>query len=339
MSSRSSTLPRTVFGILGATILAIGTLTACSAGDDTASDSGSAAITDKCTDSGSASDSINVGGDFDTEPTVEFTSPLSVDRTERTVVIEGDGKVKAEQGATVAASYTVYNGTTGEQVDSTGFGAEGEAVGFIVDETQFLAGIVRALNCSVAGDRVVAVVPPADAFGDEGLADLEIGADDAMVFVIDVKEVTEAIDAAADMKTVEPDASGMPTVEFGADGVPAVTIPEGDAPKNLQLAILKQGDGDVVSEGDTVELNYTGINWSTGESFDSSWERGEPASFATNAVIPGFGSALVGQAVGTQLVVVIPAEYGYGSGGNANAGISGTDTIVFVVEILGTSAA
>lgn len=339
MSSRSSTLPRTVFSILGATILAVGTLTACSTGDDAANESQSAAITDKCTESGSVSDAVSVSGDFDVEPTVEFESPLSVDRTERTVVIEGEGDVKAEQGDTVIASYTVYNGTTGEQVDSTGFGEEGESVGFIVDEGQFLPGIVRALNCSVEGDRVVAVVPPADAFGENGLADLEIGAEDAMVFVIDVKEVTEAVDASADMKTVEPDAAGMPTVEFGDDGAPVVTFPEGDAPGSLQLAILKQGNGDVVKEGDTVELNYTGINWTTGESFDSSWERGEAASFATDAVIPGFGSALVGQAVGTQLVVVIPAEYGYGSNGNANAGIGGTDTIVFVVEILGTTSA
>ncbi len=51
-------------------------------------------------------------------------------------------------------------------------------------------------------------------------------------------------------------------------------------------------------------------------------------------MIPGWDETLVGQTVGSQLILVIPPEQGYGSEGNANAGISGTDTLVFVVDIL-----
>jgi FKBP-type peptidyl-prolyl cis-trans isomerase len=55
-------------------------------------------------------------------------------------------------------------------------------------------------------------------------------------------------------------------------------------------------------------------------------------------VVQGFGAALVGQKVGTRLVVSIPPKYGYGTTGNTQAGIKGTDTIVFVIEIQKTAA-
>jgi peptidylprolyl isomerase len=84
-------------------------------------------------------------------------------------------------------------------------------------------------------------------------------------------------------------------------------------------------------------VHYTGINWNTKKVFDSSWERGEPATFVTSQVIPGFTKALVGQKVGSQVIAIIPPADGYGEAGSGED-IGGTDTIVFVVDILGTSA-
>src|SRR5690606_15414085 len=105
------------------------------------------------------------------------------------------------------------------------------------------------------------------------------------------------------------------------------------------LAILEEGDGDVVPDGASVEVDYSGVNWTSGEEFDSSWQRGTPATFSVNQVVSGFGGALIGQKVGTKLLVVIPPAYGYGANGNANAGIAGTDAIAFVVDIHGISPA
>ena len=53
-----------------------------------------------------------------------------------------------------------------------------------------------------------------------------------------------------------------------------------------------------------------------------------------NGVVPGFAQALEGQTVGSQILAVIPPELGYGEAGNEGAGIKGTDTLVFVVDIL-----
>jgi hypothetical protein len=127
---------------------------------------------------------------------------------------------------------------------------------------------------------------------------------------------------------------GFPTVELDADGRPTVTIPDSAAPTETQVEVLKKGDGAVVADGDTVTVQYQGVNWTTGEVFDESWSRGAPATFATTQVITGFAQGMVGQTVGSQTVVVIPPADGYGASGQPQAGIGGTDDLVFVIDIL-----
>lgn len=318
-------------------------LTACS-GADTGKDTkapAASAVTAECTEPGSTSNAVTVTGEVGAAPTVTFDLPAAVEATERTVAVKGDGTLKAEAGSQVDVSYTLYHGATGEVIEATPY-EEGASVPFVVDEASYFEGLVRALNCSVEGDRIVAAIPPADLFGETGSEEMGITADDSVIFVFDINAVTapaEPVDAAADMVTVDPDADGMPGVDHADDGAPIVTIPDSKPSSDLTLAVLAKGDGDVVADGDTVEVNYTGVNWTTGETFDSSWPRGESSSFPTTGVIPGFGAALVGQAVGAEIVVVIPPEYGYGAAGAPAANIGATDTLVFVVEILGTTPA
>jgi FKBP-type peptidyl-prolyl cis-trans isomerase len=315
-------------------------LSACSAADPEkeADSANTSAVTAECTDPGATSNAVDVGGEFGVAPTVTFDAPVKVDATERTVALKGDGKEKAEAGSIVDVAFTVYHGGTGEEITSTGYGAEAEQAQFPVDEAQIIEGIVRALNCSVEGDRIVVAIPPAELFGELGNEQMGISPEDAAVFVFDVLAVAEEpepVDAAGDLVEVDADAEGMPTVAHAENGAPIVTIPQSEPLSELTLAVLKDGTGDVVAEGDSVEVNYMGINWTSGAEFDSSWSRGEPAEFPTTGVIPGFGAALVGQPIGSEVVVVIPPAYGYGSSGQPAAGIAGTDTLVFVVEILG----
>jgi peptidylprolyl isomerase len=76
------------------------------------------------------------------------------------------------------------------------------------------------------------------------------------------------------------------------------------------------------------------VNWNTGEVFDSSFDRGSPATFSTSGVIQGFHDALVGQKIGSRVVVIIPSDLGYGDAGSGDK-IGGGDTLVFVIDILG----
>lgn len=321
-----------------AAILALGlgvtTLAACSTGggvDRSGSD---------CMTSGAGSDSIKVEGDPGAEPEVEFESPLKVKSTERTVVVEGEGSDVAEKGDTVTIAYMMFNGGTGEELVSSGYSDDTPELPFLLDESRYQPGVdlavMKSLNCSVEGDRIVAAISPDDAFGGDGNEEMGFDATDPLIFVVDVLSVDEPVDAARDMVDVEPDAEGMPTVEYGADGAPAVTFPESKPLDELTRAVITEGDGDVVAEGDMVEVHYTGVNWDSGEVFDSSWSRGKPETFPTTGVIPGFGAALVGKPVGSQVVVVIPPDYGYGDAGKGSIG--GSDTIVFTVDILGVVA-
>jgi peptidylprolyl isomerase len=99
---------------------------------------------------------------------------------------------------------------------------------------------------------------------------------------------------------------------------------------------LIKGTGPEVTAGQNLTVHYTGVIWDTGKQFDSSWDRGEPSDFqiGTGNVIQGWDTGLVGQTVGSQVLLVVPPEQGYGSQGSKDAGISGTDTLVFVVDIL-----
>ncbi|KQO82674.1 hypothetical protein ASF17_06410 [Frigoribacterium sp. Leaf263] len=127
---------------------------------------------------------------------------------------------------------------------------------------------------------------------------------------------------------------GFPTVELADDGAPTVTVPETDPPADLQVEVLKKGDGAVVQDGDTVTVQYEGVVWQTGETFDSSWQRGEPATFGTGQVITGFAEGMVGQTVGSQTIVSIPPADGYGDNVPQGAAFTATDTLVFVIDIL-----
>ncbi len=298
-------------------------LAACSPGGTASAD---------CTPvaSGDVSSKVTATGDFGSKPEVTVPFPTSVDATQRSVLIEGDGDV-AVAGDIVRVDYTLLNGTTGEELTSTEYsGTSGEKL--TLDEASILPGIIETLECSPVGSRVVGVIP--DAFGEDGGGVVEAGTD--IVFVADVVEIVPPPEPAlprADGEDQAPE-PGFPTVELDADGRPTITLPDTAPPTDLEIALLKKGSGAVVQDGDDVTVHYVGLNWNTGEIFDESWARGAPATFNTGGVIEGFTAALVGQTVGSQVIAIIPPEFGYGPDGNPPS-IGGTDTLVFVVDILG----
>ena len=187
----------------------------------------------------------------------------------------------------------------------------------------FLAGI----DCVPTGSRTVTVAPASTLYGEQGNETIGIAANETVVIVVDVQEPLKPAEWTED----------VPEVDFGAEGdVPTVTLPDTAPPAEYQLKVLEEGDGDEVQTGDNVTLHYQGTSWDTGEVFDQSYG-GDPAQFATDAVIQGFGAALVGQKVGTKLIVTIPPQYGYGT--NPAGGELAGQTLVFLVEIIDTAPA
>ncbi len=314
---------------LGAVVLAgslVASMAACTSGSTSATGC-------DVTKSGSNSDKVQVSGTFNSSATVKSVKGTTAKTTERTAVIEGKGKV-AVVGSTVNVHYNAYNGTSGKLIDTTGFKKTDQTAPFVVDKTQELTGLYDALKCSTAGTRIVTVIPPADAFGSSGNESLGITAKDSLVFVMDIVSVS----IPAKTKVLSSPSSIFPKVTFDSKGVPTIAKPIGAAPTTLQVAYIKKGSGVPIKSDDTVTLNYTGIVWATGTVFDSSWTRGTPASFVPSGVVPGFEKALVGQPVGSKIIVIIPPAEGYGASGQPSAGISGTDDMVFVIDIISRKA-
>ncbi|ADP81752.1 FKBP-type peptidyl-prolyl cis-trans isomerase [Pseudofrankia inefficax] len=127
---------------------------------------------------------------------------------------------------------------------------------------------------------------------------------------------------------------------------PAVGAGQGLPPTKLVVKDLVTGTGTPATSSATVTVNYVGVLWNTGKTFDASWTGGQPATFPLDQVIPGFAQgiagsvsdAVAGMRVGGRREIVIPPALGYGPQGGQGS-IKADDTIVFVVDLLDVTAA
>lgn len=134
-----------------------------------------------------------------------------------------------------------------------------------------------------------------------------------------------------------PALTGTPvSVEVSGDyGVqPEVAITPGDPVTELEVTDVIVGTGDAVPAGATVTADYVGYGGATGQMFDASWVRGEPATFPLSNVILGWQEGLVGMQVGGRRLLVIPAELGYGDNPPPGSGIEAGETLIFVVDLV-----
>ncbi len=280
---------------------------------------------------GGASDlaDVEVTGADGEEPTLTFEQPFAVDETAWRSLTEGDGAAIATN-AVVTFHYVFVNGRDGTVLDSSYDGEPAE----LVFEDSLMAGIHQGLAGVTAGSRVLIAIAPVDGLG----ADPSTGVldTDTLLFFADVHDVRVPL-ARAEGDAVAP-VDGLPTVDLADDGAPTISVPAGDPPTDLVAQPLIEGTGDVVEAGQTITVHYTGVFWKDGEVFDSSWEKGSPATFTIGAgeVIAGWDEGLVGRNVGSQILIVAPPAKAYPDG-SPDGSISGTDTIVFVVDILDVS--
>jgi peptidylprolyl isomerase len=135
-------------------------------------------------------------------------------------------------------------------------------------------------------------------------------------------------------------ADQLPTASGAFGEKPTLTFPAGNPVPSLQRVILSEGTGPVTETGQWLVVNYLGQVWG-GDVCDNSYDKGTTFAFQTGAqkVVPGWDTALVGVPVGSRVMLSLPPADGYGSKGNPSAGIKGTDTLVFVVDIVNSVAA
>ncbi len=116
---------------------------------------------------------------------------------------------------------------------------------------------------------------------------------------------------------------------------PEVDFAGGEPPADLEITDIWEGDGAVAKPGDTVEVHYVGVAFSTGEEFDASWNRGAPLQFQLGAgrVIAGWDQGVQGMKVGGRRQLVIPPDLAYGDRGAGQA-IAPGETLIFVCDLV-----
>jgi len=306
-------------------LLACLVIAGCGSSKPTSSASASAS-------SGNANASVKVTGTFGATPVVTIPKLDADNKLTVKTVIQGTGPTVTKSDS-MAANFVLYfwQGKSSSLKANT-FTSNPTVIGGTM-----LPGLETALIGQKVGSRVLAVIPPADGYGTAGNSELGITGSTTLVFVIDV--IKSYSDTASASGTQESNGGGtLPAVSAHPGSAPTVTIPSSKPPTTLVSKTLIKGNGPKLVKGQFVVAQYTGYIWRTGKVFDSSWSSGSPFGFVFQAspeqVISGWDSGLVGQTVGSRVLLIIPPKDGYGSSGASEAGITGTDTLVFVVDII-----
>lgn len=282
---------------------------------------------------------VAITGEPGEAPTVEVAeTPFEVDETTVEVLSEGDGPT-VEEGDQARVQYTGVNGRTGEEFDSS-WSRGGEPVTFPLEPGGLIPGFLDGLVGQTYGSRVAIAIPPEDGYGEQGQPDAGIEAGDTLVFVVDLLEAPPEPLAMADGEERQLPA-GLPTLETDAEGVPTGFTADRDTDGRVEELVVAPaivGDGPELEEGQTATVHYVGQLYPDGKVFDASWPRGEPAQFplTQGGLIPGFLDGLIGQPVGSRVVIAIPSEQGYGAQGSPPA-IPPDSDLIFVVDILAAS--
>lgn len=261
---------------------------------------------------------VQVEGDFGAEPTLTFDQPFEISAPAAHVVSEGDGD-PLEEGQVMVVDVLAVTGDAGETLQSTY--ADGAPERLPYGDPGF-PQLNAALAGQSVGTRLLYAVP-----GGAGQDGQEVP---ATVLSIDVVDV---LPTRAEGTAVEPP-EGLPTVTLAEDGTPTIDVEGATEPTELVVQPLIEGDGPEVQEGQSITVQYHGALLSDGTVFDSSWERGQPAQFGIGVgqVIQGWDEGLVGQKVGSQVLLVIPSEQAYGD--QERDPIPANSDLVFVVDIL-----
>ncbi|MGI9084996.1 MAG: FKBP-type peptidyl-prolyl cis-trans isomerase [Aeromicrobium sp.] len=299
-------------------ILAV-SATACLLLAGCGSESSAAADLDDIAVKGSDSPKLSVGQDFSTES------------TEMRIVTKGDGDEVAD-GDSVKVNYVAVNGRTGKQFDNSFTSKSPLTV--TLDDKSALPGFVKALSGQAVGSRVLVAIPPKDGFG-QARAELGIKADDTMVFLFDI--VAKVPDkASGEAKRLPKD---VPSI-VEKDDHPAsfkATRSTPDKVSKPRAHVAIEGDGPAVKDGQSLSIHYVGQVYPDGEIFDSSWDRGTPATLGLDQVIACWQDLIPGQKVGSRVVLVCPADTAYGDKPQPGSPIKPGDTLMFAIDLLDAS--
>lgn len=266
-----------------------------------------------CTSQDPEPPEVVVTGEAGAAPTVTYRTPLSITEATHEVVWPGSGPDLVD-GRPVLLDFWLEDAADASLVKES---YSSSPTPRLLTEEDLGKDLYAALSGQKVGARLLQISPASDASASSY----------PTVTVLDVLPVR------ADGEPVAP-REGMPAVTLDDDGAPSLAATGTEPPSDLVVQPLIRGTGDQVAEGDVITVQYTGFVWATGEAFDSTWTSGSPTTFPLEDV-PAWSEALVEQAVGSQVMVVVPPSYALGA--TQSEELQG-QTIVFVIDLLATRA-
>ncbi|MET0929037.1 MAG: FKBP-type peptidyl-prolyl cis-trans isomerase [Aeromicrobium sp.] len=266
-------------------------------------------------------------------PKVTVEKGFAVAKTETEVVKEGAGDVIAE-GDAVKLNYVGVNGRTGKQFDSSF--TEAKPLTVTLSSSTILPGFIKGLSTQKVGSRILVAISPEDGFG-QAQEDFEVEADDTLVFLFDIvaKVPTEVTGTAEKLP------SSLPEITLDADNHPSGFAPTKTSKPTQTKAsahVVIQGDGAEITAGQTLTAQYVGQVYPDGQVFDESWSTGpRPFTVGTGSLIKCWDDLLVGQKLGTRVVLVCPADTAYGDNPQEGGIVKAGDTLMFAIDLLDAS--
>lgn len=272
-------------------------------------------------------DGITVGGAAGAAPEVKVPAPMAINQTQSKVLAAGKGNVVSPTSL-VDVHYVGVNGRTGNKFDSSW--DRGASVTFPLEGV--VPGFKKGLEGKRVGDRVLVAMTGADGYDlGGGNAQAGIAMGDTLVFVVDIVE-TSLTTAAGAAATVP---AGAPTVAV-ADDKPDLTVPAGAAvPTATAVHPLVVGTGRKVGASDTVLVRYRSWSWNTGKLLEDKWAT--PLSGAIAETIPAWKAGVVGQPIGSRVMIVPSVAASYPEGSN-HPQLEKGDVPVYVVDVLYAAA-
>ena len=269
---------------------------------------------------------ISASGDLFKKPKITFKAPLKVPDNSYAILQRGNGK-EVKDGERVCSHGIIYNAKTGKEVMNTWDKNKPDCT-LVINKKNMTKQTYAVINKKPTGTTIALGIPAK-------------GKDDPYVMALTLLSVEKTITKATG-KAVTNIPANLPKVTLDKSGAPSLDknnyVPDG----KLVSQTLIEGTGKEVSAKSTVTAHYTG--WTTDKDgklhqFDSSWTRGTPADFSLDGqVIPGWIKGLAGKKVGSQVLLVIPPEDGYGKedkkDAQGNVIIPANSTLYFVIDIL-----
>jgi peptidylprolyl isomerase len=315
-------VPVRLRGLVPATLSVVLLLASAGCGGDDSSDGASA----------SRLDAVTIKGDPGTAPEVAWKSKMDASKVEAETLVEGDGAALTD-GQSALAQIWIGNGFTEAQA----YSSYDEGAAQLIAPADSIPAITEALSGAKVGSRVAVTAGSAEAFGQTadaatGNPALGIGNDDTVLVIVDV--LSAVADAPSGKESPAP--SWMPQITF-TDGNPSAFDFTG-VPKpagKFRKATLLEGDGERVRKNMSVVVRYLGQVYGGDKPFDENFTT-SPTTFqiGVGKVIAGWDKQVVGSNVGSRIVIEVPPKLGYGTAGNESAGIKGTDTLFFVIDVL-----